>query len=333
VDVLSDSQSESPPGGTNAPGRWSGRTGFKLGLLFFSLIIVLLPCELALRWFCPSLAPARDELSLTYSYDAELGWFPQPNSHKQVTGSRTISATHNRYGFRGPEPARSEKMGIVFLGDSLVWGFDVESNERFTEQLQNTHKEWQVYNLGVSGYGTDQEYLLLQKYFDLFHPRGVILVICGDNDNEDNAWNFRGGYYKPFYTLEQGRLKLNGVPVPHSEKTFFAAHTALCRPFLIRLAVRAWFKLASPPPKRVEPLTGAILLDMRKFVAEKNAFFGVGLQHAHPDLQKFLDQYKIPYVDLTTTNASHVYSGFGSHWTPEGHRFVTEKLEKFITSH
>src|SRR5882762_6466773 len=184
----------------------------KLVLLLISLLICLGICESGLRIFCrESLGRVEDEKTLTYRYDSELGWFPVPNTTKRFTGSRTITVTHNSQGFRDFEraPAPGDKPAIIFLGDSLVWGFDVEAQERFTDKLQAKHPEWSVYNFGVSGYGTDQEYLLLQKHFDEYHPKVVFLVICGDNDNEDNAWNIRGGYYKPFYTLEGGRPKVN----------------------------------------------------------------------------------------------------------------------------
>jgi hypothetical protein len=306
----------------------------KLVLLLISLLICLGVCESGLRIFCrESLGRVEDEKTLTYRYDSELGWFPVPNTSKRFTGSRTITVTHNSQGFRDSERASApgDKPAIIFLGDSLVWGFDVEAQERFTDKLQAKHPEWSVYNFGVSGYGTDQEYLLLQKHFDEYHPKVVFLVICGDNDNEDNAWNIRGGYYKPFYTLEGGRPKVNNVPVPKSEKVVFAAHKFLCGPYLIRLVVRAYCRLVSPPPRRnPDPPTGVLLLDLRQYVTARRASFVVGLQHSHVDIQKFLEDFKIPFVDLETTNSAHVYPALGKHWTPEGHTFVAEKIDEFL---
>src|SRR6266850_1688176 len=304
----------------------------KVVLLSFSLLICAAVCEMGLRIFYrDGLGQVEDERSLTYRYDAELGWFPISNGTKRFTGSRTITVSHNSKGFRDVEPVKGDKPAIVFLGDSLVWGFNVEGPERLTDKLQSQHPEWSVYNFGISGYGTDQEYLLLQKYFDEYHPKVVFLVICGDNDNEDNAWNFRGGYYKPFYTLEGGRLKVNNVPVPKSEKVFFATHNVLCAPYIVRLAVTAYSRLAAPRPLRnPDPPTGALLLDMRKYVTERGALFVIGLQHSHPDIQKFLQDFDIRYVELETTNSAHVYPKFGNHWTPDGHTFVAEKIDQFL---
>src|SRR5215510_11391457 len=149
---------------------------FQVATVVISLTLSAILGELGLRLFCRQLD--RDERSLLYRYDQRLGWFPKANSQGIFTASRTIHIAHNGDGFRGPELTSSGRPVIVFLGDSFVWGFDAEASERFTEKLQAKHPEWAVYNLGVSGYGTDQEYLLLQRCFKKYQPRVVLLVYC-----------------------------------------------------------------------------------------------------------------------------------------------------------
>jgi hypothetical protein len=188
-----------------------------------------------------------------------------------------------------------------------------------------------VYNLGVSGYGTDQENLVLHRFFDRIRPRVVFLVICGDNDNDDNASNCRGGYYKPWYTIEAGKLSLHGVPVPKSEQVIFAEHKLLCSSYVTRLLVRAYCKWRLPAPSRTaEPPTGAILLDMQAFLTSHGAAFEVGLQHPHPEMETFLARYQIPFVILETTNAGDLYQEHGNHWTPQGHTSVAAKIDGFL---
>src|SRR5476649_813495 len=43
------------------------------------------------------------ERSLSYRYDAELGWAPAPNSSSVVAGARIIHAQHNSLGLRDIE--------------------------------------------------------------------------------------------------------------------------------------------------------------------------------------------------------------------------------------
>jgi len=328
-------ESQNPTGQSSLTeaGQASRRWRLKFAVLGGSIIISLVALDVGLRIFYAA-SQLQDTAHLGYSYDAELGWFPRTNSQIQITASRPITARHNSDGLRGPERTASHKPVILFLGDSLVWGFDAETSERFTEKLQAGHPEWAIYNFGVSGYGTDQEYLLLKRYYGRYHPRLVFLIICGDNDNDDNAWNFRGGYYKPYFRLEQGYLRLQGTPVPKSEKTFFAEHKTLSRSFILRALIHGYYKHKGPRPvKNQDPPTGALLLDMRKYVVERGGLFAVGLQRSNRELEDFLQKFQIPWVDLTTTNSAHTYREFGNHWTPEGHSFVAAQIDEFLQKH
>jgi hypothetical protein len=254
------------------------------------------------------------------------------NSVRQVTGARTVTAHHNSEGFRGPEHViNDDKSVIIFLGDSFTWGVDAEEPERFTDKLQARHPEWRIYNFGVSGYGTDQEYLLLQKYYDEYKPSVVFLMFCTDNDDSDNRWNVRhGGYYKPYCTVEDTRLKLNGIPVPRAEKVFYSEHSALRHSYLVRLFAKSYYKLTAPPAVENPNPTGPLVRDMQKFVLSKHAKFLLGLTHSHPNLEEFLHHFEIPYVDLSDAGR---YSTAGAHWTPAGHDFVCNKVDELLKKH
>ena len=76
------------------------------------------------------------ERSLSYQYDAELGWMPIPGSRSTVTNARTIHARHNSLGLRDEEFTLDARPTILFLGDSFVWGLDAEAGERFSELLK-----------------------------------------------------------------------------------------------------------------------------------------------------------------------------------------------------
>jgi hypothetical protein len=300
----------------------------KLVTLVVAAMVATLIGEIGLRLFWRGLSLPDDERSLMYRYDKTLGWFPIPNRQAYLLGSRKFGVAHNSEGFRGPERSTNDKPAIVFLGDSFVWGYDVDAAERFTDKLQAKHAEWNIYNFGISGYGTDQEYLLLQQYFDAYKPKLVFLLFCVETDHEDNCSNVRyGGYYKPYCTIAGNRLQLEGIPVPRGERAFFAEHGHLGRWMLVRLMARTWFKASNPPERHNTEPTGAIIRDLQKYVASKEAVFVMGLTRSNPRLEEFLQYFKIPYVELTT---SQRYPGFGQHWTPEGHTFVCEKIERFL---
>src|SRR5947209_15852389 len=105
-----------------------------------------------------------------YNYDTELGWFPVPNSDLAFTGMRTIRVRHNSLGLRDIEQDTAPKPTIAFVGDSFVWGYDAEQNQRFTELLRARLTEHRIVNAGVTAYGTDQEFLLLQRLWGHIQP-------------------------------------------------------------------------------------------------------------------------------------------------------------------
>ena len=307
------------------------RSLMKLALALLSVIIAAALAELCLMlFFRGQFATFDDERSLLYRYDRTLGWFPIANSKDRFLASRIITVENNSEGFRAPERTATDKPGIIFLGDSFVWGFDVDAPERFTDKLQARHPEWSVFNFGVSGYGTDQEYLLLRERFDAYRPRVVFLLYCTETDEEDNRSNFiPGDYYKPYFIVDQGRLELQGVPVPRSQRSFLAEHPVLAKSYVMQLGIRAWFKFRAPKQIRNPDPTTTIIRRLQKYVSENGAVLVMGLTRSNQPLEEFLRRLEIPYIDLSTPLR---YPSFGSHWTPEGHTFVCDKIETFLTA-
>ena len=153
-------------------------------------------------------------------YDPTLGWTGKPNVDDTFDISDCHHRVHqNRYGFRGPavELARTATRRLVVLGDSFVWGLGVEDDELFTSLLaRESSPPLEVVNLGVSGYGTDQELLLWQQLGRRFRPDVVLLVVTPWTDLYDNPYGERYGYQKPFFRWDDATaaLVLNNVPVP-----------------------------------------------------------------------------------------------------------------------
>jgi hypothetical protein len=311
------------------PGIFSAQISLpKIFLLIGSLFVSVVISEITLRLFFAKKFPAHyAERSLLYEYHPTFGWFPPRNITRRFTWDRTTTVTLNSHGFRSPEPETNNKPGIMFLGDSFLWGFDLEASERFTDQLQARHPEWQIHNLGVCGYGTDQSFLLLQSYFDVYKPRAVILMYCTDNDWADNSSNVMryGEYYKPFYlVVGPNALAVQGIPVPRSERVILAEHKHLAHSYLFRLAVQVYWKNRKPTAlQSKQNPTLHLLLAMRKFVVEKGAFFAVAMQEKNGEFEQFLTSVEIPWMTIATTNK---FAGNG-HWNPEGNSNICNKLE------
>jgi GDSL-like Lipase/Acylhydrolase family len=270
------------------------------------------------------------ERSLTYRYDPELGWSPVPNSSSIVTTARTIHAQHNSLGFRDIEVERDARPKMLFIGDSFVWGVDAEAEERFTDLLRSRLSSHAVVNAGVSGYGTDQEYLLLRRIWLTIQPAVVVLIFCADNDRLDNGTNIRyDGYQKPYFAvLPDGTLELRGQPVPASRQLYIKQDWLVRHLWLARVAAFAYVEIRHPQVFVPDP-TEKIVSKMREFVEAHGAKLVVGLQSSDEKLTRHLQAEQIPFVDF---DGAESYSNlFGAHWTPAGHRLVAERLLRLLS--
>jgi hypothetical protein len=291
-------------------------------LLQLAIVILTLAfCEVILRAIdLRYLRALKGGADRVYNYDAELGWFPIPNSSLTFTGLRTINVRHNSLGLRDIEHDTVPKPTIAFIGDSFVWGYDAEADERFTEVLRAKMPQHRIVNAGVTAYGTDQEYLLLRRLWNRIKPNVVVLMVCVDNDRKDNSTNSRqDGPYKPYFA-PPGEFR--GQPVPWSRHLYFSDNWLARNSWVVRVAVSAYVLIANPVVTVPDPTERLIGL-MRASVESQGAKFLVGLQYREPALEAMLAAQKIPSVSFD--GAEH-YSGDGDHWTPKGHAEVAIRL-------
>jgi hypothetical protein len=107
----------------------------------------------------------------------------------------------------------------------------------------------EVVNLGVSGYGTDQEYLLWRSLGRRFRPDEVLLVVTPYTDLWENASAAAYDYPKPFFRFSaDGGWKVLNQPVPRAGEESWrpsrtrvepAADEMRQRSVLARLAARS----------------------------------------------------------------------------------------------
>jgi len=294
------------------------------------LLCTLLAVEVMLR--AADLRELRDGYGVGYSlvhrYDPALGWRPIPNTVATFKGSRTIKVHHNSLGLRDVEHDGRTGPTVLFLGDSFVWGYDVEEDERFTESLRDELPGVHIVNAGISGYGTDQEYLLLERIWTTIKPDAVVLMFCTSNDREDNTANVRyGGYYKPYLArTADGGWQFAGQPVPKSRHVYFTDHPLVKNVWLARAAMTAYVYWRYPEIDVPDP-TERLVSMMRDFVQSHEAKFLTGLQFHEPRLESFLDAQEIPHVSFDGAESTMVD---GNHWTSRGHTVVAQRLRSFL---
>ena len=310
-----------------------GRIGRALPTVITTLL-TLAVAEVALRVLdFRELRESVSEYSLTYAYDAEIGWAAVPGSRSTVIMStRTIAVQHNDLGLRDVQPLRDARPKIAFIGDSLVWGLDVEAHERFTDLLRGRIASHAVVNAGISGYGTDQELLLLRRLWPTIEPAIVVLIFCTMNDRDDNSTNVRYNHYqKPYFaTAPDGSLTLQGQPVPYSRQLYFRQSWLVRHSMVARVLVWAYVDLRHPRVTVPDP-TERLVSMMRDFVRAHGAEFLVGLQMSDESLIRHLQAEKIPFTVFD--DAERYRPEDGMHWTPAGNRLVAERMLELLRQH
>lgn len=155
--------------------------------------------------------------SVVARFDPSLGWANEPRARALVvTGDVRYRASINSLGFRDPPMSLEKRPGqrrVLFLGDSMTWGWGVNDGERFTDLVAGALGERvEVFNAAVPGYGTDQQLWTLEARGDEIAPDLVVLVFVLNDIPECEralAYDMR----KPRFVLEQGTWRIEGRPV------------------------------------------------------------------------------------------------------------------------
>ena len=302
-------------------------------LLVVSLAVAIGLGEYACRRLIRErLAVATDERNLLYRYDSTLGWFPDPNTVREFTGERTIQVRHNSLGIRDVEvpPKAVGRPRIAFFGDSIVWGYDAEATERFSDVIRRHRPGWDIANCGVSGYGTDQALLLMERLIPVLHPDIVVLVFNKWDRNDNILSENHGGYAKPIFRIENGELELANVPVPLNAKSRWSESALYRQSFLWRLLVQT---AAAPKIAVHEDPSERIVDRMNDEAAASDARLVIVLAGPDEQMLAHAQEKEIPVVETeqallaaATADVPTRYIGHGAHLTPAGHEVIASLL-------
>jgi hypothetical protein len=165
-----------------------------LAVLTISLVVVLGLMEIVFR------IVLREKVVLFPRYHSRVQYGDfvtrriRPNTtfwHRSVDGKWKFQT--NAQGYRDERDFRYEKdpavMRILCLGDSHTEGFEVRQDRTYAMVLEKTLTQRnipsEVYNMGVSGFGTDEALILLENEGVKYQPDAVVLGFFA-NDYEDN---------------------------------------------------------------------------------------------------------------------------------------------------
>jgi hypothetical protein len=339
---------------------------FRFASVLIGLAIAALLGEVALRLFAPRLGVAVNEKNRFCRFDHDLGWAPLENI-TYVEKNHRYLVHQNQFGLRAPDDMQLKKTSgrkrVLVLGDSYVWGVGASQEELFAApEVHGTNDD--LINCGVSGYGTDQEYLFYLLKGQKFDVDQVVVAFTLYNDVANNLAPKQYSYLKPYFTLNGGQLVLHNDHVRYSRVDSFSRNlNRECRVW--NIADQGFHGLINTllrkPNKQLETdvvvsdadregieLTLAILKKLKEAVAARHAEFYVVFIPYKPRVENHLPgnhpfapliaagltqmgvSYREPYPEFLKSAMAGVdpFNPVDNHFNAAGHalfaKFVTD---------
>lgn len=161
---------------------------FRIAAVLLSTAITLLALEVVLR--VAYAVRHRLEPPLSYVVDDDLlGWRPKPNLSVSFArdGYGEITYASTAEGFRRYGDVATARVRLLAIGDSTTQAYHIPAGRAYFDILAANEPRLEVFAVGVGGYGTFQQALMLEAHVDEISPDVVLWQFCA-NDLINNDW-------------------------------------------------------------------------------------------------------------------------------------------------
>ncbi len=295
--------------------------------------------------------------------DDELGWrategYRSEETEKTAGGREYVLRwSQEEHGFRMFGDIHSLKPKILVIGDSFTQAVHVSDGKPYYALLKST-LDVEVFAYGGGGYGTLQEYLVLDRYVDRIKPDLIVWQYCiNDFINNDpgleTASRFNNnGMRRPYWV---DRKIVMVLPKNSWERTreFANRYSRFLYFILARLdRLRARFSPESVE-KEIERLGFNHPGFLRSIQVTDDLMGRVRARAGNVPFVAFSCKNRPPYNEALQTISSHhgivfldiggavqgaeaqgkdVLAGDKGHWNEEGHRIAGEALTNYLQS-
>ncbi len=325
-----------------------------------NFLVVLLLGELACKIF-PHLVSQQPPYD-TAEPDNLLGWKPKGNYvyEGQMQGddgaSYPVHFTTQTNGFRRyPLTINESSKRLLLIGDSFTQAVEVSDDKTFYAVLEQ-ELELPVFAYGMAGYGTLQEYLVLDKYLDTIDPEIVLLQFCSNDfiDNElelERQANYFVGQRRPYLQSDGSMLYASPLSrwdcltdhscllrkvkqiwrklqARHADKADESAESQIAQHGLqykwYQSAVDKTLRLLRRIKERVGPERKLAILLADPFQPHREQLKGICQKLNIP----LIDFPKVQFDQLKKEKSLHSHDGY--HWNEAGHQLVAEAVLQFL---
>jgi hypothetical protein len=169
-----------------------------MALVIVAVCCALVAAEVLMQLFA-TYALGRGRLM---AHDRTVGWRVQPdlNVTRRNPEGEPWTVRTNACGLRTAcdWPPDAERRLLV-VGDSFAFGEGVSIESRFDVLLAQLRPQEAIVNIGVMGYGTDQQIVSARPFVSRLRPGDIVLVLVYGNDLYDILRKRFAGRPKPWF--------------------------------------------------------------------------------------------------------------------------------------
>ncbi len=272
-----------------------------INILGLCLVFIFLEfgCRLAGVPYAGNIEPSENAIA---QFDPELGWSYIPKMSKSQQEESSFWPLHiDERGIRVPSPEFTfddSQPSVLFIGGSFTMGHGLPYEESFVGQVANcSDMPYQVVNLGVQAYGTDQALLTLKKFLPAFNTKIVVYTFIGAHVLRNGNYDRRQLYprlnfiaTKPLFALnEHHELYLAKKPLLYKDYMHSWLVDALTITIEKRLGVFPPFPVA---------LTQALMLEMKNYCETHGVrFIVLNWRWTPDDYDEIFSQLDVEVID------------------------------------
>ncbi len=196
-------------------------------IIFIEIVVIFILAEIVFRLTFPNYpvyertqpGEYSNYASVYFEPEEDLGWVLKKN--KTLYGLDGIYYKANKQGFRNNKDfvldnLSLNKKRIMLLGDSFQFGYFINEDQTCARLLEKKLGEkYQIFNLGMVGYGIDQMYWAYKKYEPVINPDIIVLAfIDEDIVRVFEAFRSNENMDKPSFTIKDNKLALRNLSDP-----------------------------------------------------------------------------------------------------------------------
>jgi lysophospholipase L1-like esterase len=330
--------------------------------LVLAIILFCIGGEIVMRVWQKFQSHSGKTVKTILTIDNELGWLPSPNyffdgNKIDASGkSYSVKIQINDQGFRiFGNPREKNKNKVLFLGDSYTHAMEVSNNKTYYGLLSNA-LPMEVFAFGGGGYGTLQEYMILDKYVDEIGPDIIVIQFCyNDFINNDYELELRSnknnnGMRRPYLIRNQIIYK---VPKRYADIRDEINKHSLFLYYLISRIDKIKAEHTSSVEEIIEEkgktcpffkesvdITEQILKKIKSRVPSTTRVYAFSIDDNQPyydEFKKISEQSGIHFIDgipqaIRAAQQKGITTRFedGAHWNETGHKIAADVLQHYF---